>query len=169
MGTNYYWIEHKHSPFHALILASRRNITEDSPFMHIGKRSAAGLYCWSCKTTLCSHGTAHVHDSDSQWEKSCPFCHAIQIPESLDESAMGKELGFNRKPNRRRTGVSSCCSFTITSQKHYDAIYRYAQSRRFRKKLVIRDEYGGQFTAREFLDGIFDDCPIHLQTPGEFS
>lgn len=28
---------------------------------HIGKRSAAGWYCWDCKQTFCVNGEEHVH------------------------------------------------------------------------------------------------------------
>ena len=41
MGTNYYLKGHR---------------GDDNPKYHIGKRSAAGLYCWDCHITLCKGG-----------------------------------------------------------------------------------------------------------------
>ena len=52
---------------------------------HIGKRSAAGLYCHDCGVTLCARaydrwekkeveGEEAVHQGDSFWYDACPKC-----------------------------------------------------------------------------------------------
>ena len=32
--------------------------------VHIGKRSAAGMYCWHCRTTLCEQGEEGVDTAE---------------------------------------------------------------------------------------------------------
>lgn len=61
MSTNYYWITGSELP-------------EDSPLVHIGKRSLAGKYCANCGTTLCLHGITAVHDGSAVWSDVCPIC-----------------------------------------------------------------------------------------------
>lgn len=51
MGTNYYWADK---------LAEDPS-NKDDINVHIGKRSAAGTYCWDCGTTLCLDGARYVH------------------------------------------------------------------------------------------------------------
>jgi hypothetical protein len=41
---------------------------------HIGKRSAAGVYCERCKQTLCKDGPQGIHKGQSAWHKACPSC-----------------------------------------------------------------------------------------------
>jgi len=50
MGTNYYTIN-----------TDERKIDHMDPEFHIGKRSAAGMYCWNCGLTLCKDGEEFVH------------------------------------------------------------------------------------------------------------
>src|SRR3990172_6614512 len=97
MGTNFY------------IRGYRR---DDSPDHHIGKRSSAGLYCWDCRETLCLDGEKGVHESKSGWATMCRVCGQKPNRERLDSSTAGRELGFNRDTPRRKSGVSSCSSFS---------------------------------------------------------
>ena len=53
MGTNFYWIV---TGTAAVPSDVKVPIEEDSPEVHIGKRSAAGPYCWDCGVTLCEGG-----------------------------------------------------------------------------------------------------------------
>ena len=43
--------------------------------IHIGKRSAAGLYCYKCHTTTCEGGDKAIHTGRSPFSKTCPKCH----------------------------------------------------------------------------------------------
>ena len=62
MGTNFYWT--KIQPW---FLENAKNIVLDlkedyeSPVIHIGKRSAAGLYCTKCGCTINRYGTQSIH------------------------------------------------------------------------------------------------------------
>ncbi|MGH9095132.1 MAG: hypothetical protein ACRDXE_08220 [Acidimicrobiales bacterium] len=62
MGTNFYVAE------------TSRGAGDESDG-HIGKRVAAGPYCWDCRRTFCPGGDAAVHDGGSwPWPKTCPGC-----------------------------------------------------------------------------------------------
>ena len=155
MGTNFYIRGFGHS---------------DDPKDHIGKRSAAGLYCWTCMRTLCVNGPTAVHQGRSDWWKRCPKCDAAPEKENLEESAAGRELGFNKKPLARK-GVRSVCSFswamdpkTLLEQvkralpdcPHCHRAYDAPGA----KDEVIEDEYGTLYTLQQFTETILADCPI---------
>lgn len=76
---------------------------------HIGKRSAAGLYCWDCGVSL--------YREDGEYFAICPSCGAKPTKESLNNSAAGRELGFNKSPFKKKTGVQSCSSFSWAIEK----------------------------------------------------
>lgn len=144
MGTNFY-----------LINGKRRGA-------HIGKRSAAGLYCWDCGQTLCLDGEARIHNScrpngtfpygsePTKWAKECPKCGKKPIEESLDESSAGRELGFVKTAPAMKTGVRSCSSFTWAID---PPVFKNTM------KLVVQDEYGRRFTAAQF-EAVLDECPV---------
>ena len=67
MGTNYY-------------------VKTDDGEVHIGKRSAAGWYCWDCRQTLCK---GRVHYGDGYFDR-CPICgKGLLKLEGLTETAVG--------------------------------------------------------------------------------
>jgi hypothetical protein len=149
MGTNFYTLGNK----------------------HIGKRSAAGLYCWDCKVTLCAGGEEKIHYGcrdishppfcNCGWLKECPECGEKPVVESLSESTAGRELGFNKEDPKEKTGVKSCCSFSwAMSPDLFDVS----------KMRFIKDEYGDRFTREEFEE-ILKECPVrYYKTIGmEFS
>ena len=113
---------------------------------HIGKRSAAGLYCWDCKITLCKDGDAGVH-YDKEWHDACPKCGQKPKKEGLDTSSVGLELGFNKKTQVIKKGVSSCSSFTWAIDFDKSMI------------LFVVDEYGKKYTRKQFLK-MLDYAPI---------
>ena len=115
---------------------------------HIGKRSAAGLYCWDCKTTLCVEGEERIH-YESKWHKTCPKCGAEYEEEGLDKSSAGRELGFNKGPYSEHKGVKSISSFTWAIEPQ-DFIADVDE---------IWNEYGDKFTREEFME-ILDNCPV---------
>ena len=94
MGTNFYIL----------------NGTNEGP--HIGKRSAAGLWCWECNVTLLAEGIQEIHSGKGYWLECCPNCGATKSEESLDFSSAGRELGFNKSDPMKKTGVASCASFS---------------------------------------------------------
>lgn len=150
MGTNYYFAGHQ---------------DDDDPQYHIGKRSAAGLYCWDCGSTLCRGGEGRIHfggfERDRHWLTVCPKCGKAPKKENLEESSGGRELGFNKETPKRKSGVASCSSFTWAMSK-LDAETHCTQPRfRLLKRLLkpVVNEYGDKFTWKEFL-AILDECPV---------
>ena len=121
---------------------------------HIGKRSAAGYYCWDCDITLCKQGNDGVHKGETGeagqtgWFKKCPLCGQMPQEESLDDSSAGRELGFNKQPFGKKMGVKSCSSFSWAMEK--------AQLKRI---IFVKDEYGRKYTKRKFWK-MLDECPI---------
>lgn len=132
MGTNFYYKKSK---------------------KHIGKRSAAGLYCWDCGITLCMEGQRGIHQGNSKWHEACPECGAKPVTESLSESSSGRELGFNTGPPRAKTGVATCASFTWAVPK--EEVFQR------RSSVKIVDEYGRVLSKKEFL-GVLEECPVEF-------
>ena len=116
---------------------------------HIGKRSAAGWYCWDCGISLCKGGDSNVH-TDSPFYDKCPKCNQSKNKETLENSSVGRELGFNKSKPQRKSGVSSCSSFSWANKKDI-----------LKNKRKVIDEYGRKYTINEFYD-ILKECPIQF-------
>jgi hypothetical protein len=148
MGTNFYVAGHAN---------------DSSPKFHLGKRSAAGMYCWDCHKTLCKAGEARIHytsgyglfgNHDQEWHKACPNCGKKPVPEPIGSGAVGRELGFNTSPPQSKTGVASCSSFNwAMTQERFENV-----SKSLRKK-PIEDEYGRKYTLEEFRQ-VLVECPV---------
>jgi len=119
---------------------------------HIGKRSAAGSYCWDCNVTLCVEGEAGIHTGKSAWFKHCPKCGKLETKEDMETSAAGRELGFNRNRPKRKTGIRSCSSFTwavLPCQNRLDI------------DAGVIDEYDRYLTKEEF-ESVLEECPVQF-------
>ncbi len=160
MGTNFY-------------LHGYRSFSNMDPTFHIGKRSAAGLYCWDCRLTLCKWGEGQIHtakvvlppdaptrgleslaahfkaDREQNWHATCPRCGAAPAEESLSNNAAGRELGFNTGPLAAKRGVASCSSFSWAMPRE-----------RLAGRRVVYDEYDRRSTLRQFLDDVLAECPV---------
>ena len=137
MGTNYYFTR---NPITGA--EWEEEIEDTNPLRHIGKRSAAGAYCYTCGTTLCKYGTTCVHQYGFRWHKECPICGQAGVPS---------------------------CSFTITLLSHKALLQKLSRNKTRGKedqKWVV-DEYGQTFTAVEMLK-IIKECPIIFQDCSEF-
>ena len=151
MGTNFYWKDVE---------------TEDRDDVrhHIGKRSAAGLYCWDCGTTLHEGGTTQVHSGKGRWHEECPICGGKR--EAGTKGTAHVELGFAEPTDVPRTGVSSASSFTWTMMRHKRELEALAGTGGDWKCVV--DEYGDEFTAQEFLKSELACVAIEMQYAREF-
>lgn len=146
MGTNFY-------------VRGWRGRDRMDPKHHIGKRSAAGLYCWDCGVTLCKYGPEKIHYGchhgpfcNCGWYNKCPNCGKKPIKEGIGDGAVGRELGFNKEIPAKKTGVASCSSFTwAMDPKEF-----------LKRKVIIWNEYGDTFTKKEFLQ-ILEECPIQYK------
>lgn len=126
---------------------------------HIGKRSAAGLYCWDCNKSLCKGA---VHYGNGYYE-ACPICGKKLEKETLKESLGGRELGFNppigkNKPKRKQ-GVKVCSSFTWAISP-IEAQTKMGELQKLKVGCVI-DEYGTEYTVDEFEE-VLNECPIRI-------
>lgn len=162
MGTNYY------------IKGWHKNDGMNTD-LHIGKRSAAGLYCFDCGITLCLRGEKAVHDTpDSMWNSKCPICNKKSTKETFENSSAGLELGFNDNPVEKKEGVRSCSSFSwamskiMLQVKASKVMFAAAKkdpssgaSYKIAEEICIVNEYGKEFTLRQFLDMV-EACPIHF-------
>jgi len=159
MGTNFYW-------------DVEQGISAD-PTVHIGKRSAAGAYCWDCGLTLCKLGTSRVHGNvvwhdgkrgPWRWHEECPECGQKPVEEGLDAGPAAVELGFAEPRKERPTGVRGCSSFTWSQDP--DRVREKCLKRPH--VVLIVDEYGRKMTGREFGEMLDANCPIQfMDTIGE--
>jgi len=133
MGTNYYLLDHGH---------------DDDPEFHIGKSSAAGMWCFDCNVTLCKEGIEGVHKGcncpdkhdlheriacDRHWYKACPQCGKPAVDD------------WQKKPDYP---IRACCSFSWAMDPMKFMMKMFKAKNSFR---VIEDEYGRKCTAKNFL------------------
>lgn len=149
MSTNFYWPHEEE--------AGRMD-----PSIHLGKRSAAGLYCWDCGLTLCKGGEARIH-FDDEWYDACPRCGGKPVDKTLTSGAVGVELGFAKAPTAKPTGVRSCCSFGWAQDP--DEVKRRCEVDL--DTPIIVDEYGREYTGRQFLD-VLVFCPVQRLSLGQW-
>lgn len=152
MGTNFYW--------------KKWNGTGR---VHIGKRSAAGLYCYDCGVTLCLQGEAGVHrgggfseeEHRAKWHPACPMCGATKAEfDGLTEGPAAVELGFAEPSRRPQHGVRGAASFTWAM--HPDAFDDLCKRSlwRVRRARPIVDEYERRYTVAGFRTMLEYNCPI---------
>lgn len=137
MGTNFYW---KKLPKEFEKYKTPEN---ESILMHIGKRSAAGMYCYNCGTTFNRWGTQYVHKGGIQeidWYTKCPIC-----------GAEGEHA----------------CSFTYTFLLQLTVI-RQKMASSEKDAPLIEDEYDETYTLERFYNEVAGKCPIMFQNASEF-
>lgn len=158
MGTNFYWID---STFKNEDEDDELDVFEDEYRRHIGKRSAAGLYCWDCKVTLCPGGEERIHygDGTAHWHKTCPKCGAPPVQEKLgDPEPISVELGFARPKEERPEGVRGAASFSWAQ----DPAKVRMRCETAGDDVIIEDEYGRKMSGLEFLRMLQANCPIEF-------
>lgn len=170
MRTNFYFIDLKAADIRAKIsnVLSADELAKisigsdlDRSEFFIGKRSAAGLYCWDCSLTLCKDGEARIHYGyGDHFLDACPRCHAKPIEENWTSGGPAAvELGFSKPRQERPAGVRGCSSFTW----HFpqEKVHRELEAAGLDRK-TVRDEYDREITGGEFLQMIKNNCPVHF-------
>ena len=161
MGTNFYLATHifeREGAGSYVREVPGAALDSDDPQFHIGKRSAAGPYCWDCNTTLCEKGEAGVH-TDSKWYDKCPVCGKTFVPVgTLKEGAVAVELGFARSNDKRPVGVQTCASFTWAQSPY---LFISFVRKHLDEKIVV-DEYERSMTGYEFLNMLETNCPVRF-------
>lgn len=176
MGTNFYWKDPE-KILNVLGMAVEVK-NKYNPLVHIGKRSAAGLYCFGCGVTLIyndvikgfdrSSGNSRnklVHTGQAGQGNYCPQCFGEPQLETLDSSAAGLELGFRKGPStpEERQGVRTCSSFSWAQDPGWVLSKLLALVEKEWKDegyIAVVDEYGDEYTARKFLENILVACPM---------
>lgn len=134
--------------------------------IHIGKRSAAGMYCYDCNQTLRIGGNALVHHStcqrplwpptggiDPDWSECCLKCG--KLPQKEVSNTMLVELGFSKAAQKKKTGVQSAASFSWAVEPSYvDNLPQGCQT--------IYSEYDEPYTPKQFLEMLELNCPIRF-------
>lgn len=146
MSTNFYFVD-----------SYPRN--EDNRF--IGKRAAAGAYCWGCSLTLCLGGESRVHHGDD-FSPTCLKCGRVY---ARDGQFVSLELGFVKpRTERPKFGVLGCSSFRwrIPRQKFEASIPDSDMDQE-----IIQDEYGRHYSPRNFINMIHCQCPIEFTDTAE--
>lgn len=157
MGTNFYWIaEDKQSATLPTGEIIEPEFDSMDPVWHIGKRSAAGLYCWDCKTTLCEGGESAIHMSTHDFSEQCPKCGKGRG--EGDTTPAYIELGFSKSRTEKPSGVKGCSSFSWAQDPEK---VRQTCERRLDDE-IIEDEYGHKMTGRDFLLMLASNCPVEL-------
>lgn len=126
------------------------------PAHHLGKRSAAGYYCWDCGQTLCLGGPERVHGNDG-WLDSCPKCGKYPPVKDKLNRPMAVELGFAVPRLNRPSGVAACSSFSWCQPPL--AVKAFIEGQ---ETVGVTDEYGRQMTGRQFLTMVEVNCPIQF-------
>lgn len=117
-----------------------------SDLSHIGKRSAAGLYCYSCNAWF--HDPAACDERPKDQRTSCKYCGAEH--KSGMNRATSVELGFAKPESLRpESGVEGTCTFSWANWP--DEVYHIARQAPAEMQLVV-DEYGRTMTGQQFLD-----------------
>ena len=121
--------------------------------LHIGKRSAAGRYCWDCNITLCKTGEANIHmgSGADHFYEACPRCGQAPVKESFEDSSVGRELGFNTSEPVGKQGVRGCSSFSWAATQD--------ELRTALQDAPIVDEYGREY---DDLDAVLSECPVQF-------
>lgn len=162
MGTNFY----------LKLKSNDKDKREERFARHIGKRSAAGYYCFDCEVSLCKEGSDFVHWTkipchmqlkelgfkEVEWFDKCPICGQSPEKDKIDEGSVGIELGFNKNITEKKKGVKSCSSFSWGILP-YD-FHQHFKTKASRKRKLIVDEYGLEFTYYEFNNMLNSICPI---------
>lgn len=134
MVKNFYWLK---TPFEG-----HENEPKNSIFIHIGKMSSSGKYCFECGTTYHVEGTKANAIKNSSYEK-CPMC------------------------GKPRKDAILAYSFTWTVMKHKKVLQGFVSIHSDAK--VVVDEHDVKYSAKEFLDFVDVNCPIQSQLPRMFS
>lgn len=139
MGTNFYWLGEG-----------------DRYSGHIGKRSAAGWYCYDCRVSLCRGGESMVHSGLYDMFDRCPKCGKSVQPRAYHAAMV--ELGFEQAATQKMTGVQGASSF-IWAQQPEQVIARCIEHL---FEHCVEDEYGDTYTGQQFLWMLDAGCPIRF-------
>jgi predicted RNA-binding Zn-ribbon protein involved in translation (DUF1610 family) len=135
-------------------------IVEEDGSIHLGKRAAAGAYCWDCDVTLAIGGKSEIHMGRTGQLNACPNCGKPieRAPIQSSANPAGIELGLARAKTVRPTGVGFCSSFTWAQDPESIGVFL----QKYPDDEVVVDEYDRRMAAAEFLEMIEVNCPVQF-------
>lgn len=158
MGTNFYWAPVTEYPTVITFADGEERTIPKPEGRHIGKRSAAGAYCFDCDITLCMGGNSAIHNSRSSWHDACPMCGKTKPSPDIRRGAGAIELVFARPNEKRPTGIQTTSSFSWAID---PAEARHICEARMDQPCVV-NEYGTVFTGAEFLRMLRANCAVQF-------
>ena len=163
MSTNFYW---KELPEWFKKNAKNPTENEDGIFIHIGKRSAAGGYCYTCGTTNHRYGTNEIH---GKYNGNIEQVFGVSESVSSNEGEGRDWFHYKTCPCCGKEFSKTTSSFRWTLMIHKKLIQEIADCHQesLREKKIIVDEYDTEYTAKEFLDAV--SSPIEFQDACIFS
>lgn len=111
---------------------------------HIGKKSGAGYFCWSCKITLCKNGEKAIHIAKNEWHDFCPTCGATKESFKIINNEKFEGVGYVYTFNWAESpdSVENICKLHLN------------------KKIIV-DENECKYTGNEFIQMLKKDCPYN--------
>lgn len=128
--------------------------------LFIGKRAAAGTYCWDDRLTLCKGGEAAIHSGRAEWHQACPKCGQRprqRSPEELEEP----HRAF--VPTPRGVLLVSSFTFHLAPRALRSCVARLSHPARSR--IIACDD--DRMSLAAFEEMLALRCPIHFFDPGD--
>jgi len=121
---------------------------------HIGKRFAAGIWCWDCKVYCESDTKTRTH--------TCPKCGQVLEYGTAQFNPAMRELGFDKSEEKEHTGIDGASGFIWHGRDREDALRRLGKPRK------LKTEYGEVWPIKRFWR-MFKDVIQENYEEGEFS
>lgn len=153
MGTNFYWKRTKRGK--TPLGVDDYGVDDDDPTIHLGKRSAAGLYCWDCRLPLVAYGDVSRVHTDGERRATCIQCGQSEAKNAHNAALV--ELGFAKPPMSALTGVQGASSFSWAQ----DPAPVLGLCKKRPLAVLIVDEYDHDYTGASFLE-MLEACPIRF-------
>jgi len=128
--------------------------------IHIGKRYAAGVWCWDCKRE------ARLDESDKMW--TCPKCGKKLLDKDVKFNPAYRELGFDRSKPRKHRGIDGASGFYW--QTGYSGLgdNLHEVKKKLKRRKFVETEYGEKWSIKKFWE-MFKDVIKQEVVNGEFS
>jgi len=148
----------------------KRLLEDNDKWYHLGKRSAAGRYCYDCQQTLAYRET----DSGWKWADN-KVIHTMSTNHSEKclrcEKVLDYEVSQRKKSEGIREGVMLVSSFTIRLRFHeLINFYNSVKNTVVEDFLLVEVEGCAELTLQGFIDELAE-CPVQFvnEQLGEWS
>lgn len=127
--------------------------------VHIGKRSAVGIWCWDCKVDLNPKVDIFGEirkGNEIPMERVCPSCGKKAIAGKTKYNPACRELGFNKDDPKSHRGIDGASGFCWQIGEcglggSVDQI-----KKKLKKLKFVDTEYGERWPIKKFWDMFLD-------------